>query len=84
MALSDPDDVCRLAYDGKLEELRAKCRENNDLLTKVDEVLTVKLMVYFKWVIMKPEGEKCDRVRGNSEKTVSGDGDRLSYQPFSA
>ncbi|KAK3090050.1 hypothetical protein FSP39_008821 [Pinctada imbricata] len=43
MALSDPKDVNRLAYDGKLEELKIKLRENNDLLTNIDDTQRMPL-----------------------------------------
>lgn len=33
------DDVCKLAYDGHLEILKQKIRNNNELATKFDEVM---------------------------------------------
>lgn len=38
MALTDPNDVCKIAYDGNLPMLQMKIRENRDLATKTDEV----------------------------------------------
>ena len=38
MALTDPNDICKIAYDGNLPMLQIKCRENRDLATKTDEV----------------------------------------------
>lgn len=38
MALTDPNDVCKIAYDGNLPMLQMKIKEDRSLATKTDEV----------------------------------------------
>lgn len=38
MALTDPNDVCKMAYDGNLPMLQMKIKEDRSLATKTDEV----------------------------------------------
>lgn len=52
MALTDPNDVCKIAYDGNLPLLEMKIRGNKDLATKKDEVCFVHLLASVFYLVI--------------------------------